>query len=181
MLADMDPKPVRAGDAADTVAAALRHGRHRADLSQRELAAAAGFSSTMVGRVEVGDTSVSLKVVGGLFALLGIRLAVIDGDGRVLDHLTLNEVTDRAGRRYPAHLDVRHVDDDGGSWWGELRFGYAPGCNPRRPVYTFDRRELRDRRRSRDAQRHLRQATDESALTEPGWLDTAGGAPGSAT
>jgi hypothetical protein len=64
-------------------------------------------------------------------------------------------VRDEAGRRYPAHLDVRHGDD--GWWYAAHRYGRAT------PWYTFDRA-----RWSRDQIRDRVGVAEEHMAPDPG-------------
>ncbi|MEV1284723.1 hypothetical protein [Modestobacter sp. NPDC049651] len=70
--------------------------------------------------------------------MAGLRLGLVDADGQVVAGMRDDAVRDGAGRRFPAHLDVRYGDVD---WWhGDQRY------DREQPWYTFDRsRHLRDR------------------------------------
>ena len=83
----------------------LRRIRRTADMSQRELAAMLGVAQSTVGRWEAGETSPDLETVARLAGLAGLRLALVDEDGRVVDPMTEGAIRDRGGRRFPAHLD----------------------------------------------------------------------------
>jgi transcriptional regulator with XRE-family HTH domain len=121
----------------------LRRIRRVADLSQRELAAALDVHASQVARFETGEREVPVTLLVQAAALAGLRLALLDGDGREVAPMTADGVRDRARRRFPAHLDTRHGDEDW--WYGPERYGRRP------PRYTFDRdRRLRDRWRDRD-------------------------------
>jgi glycine hydroxymethyltransferase len=159
----------------------LRLARRLADLSQRQLAEVAGTSPRVVSRIESGETSAPrLVTVQKLLSAAGFELVLkpraasghedvgVEDDGvRDVPEDGFAEVTDRAGRRFPAHLDVRPVDEFG-SWWGDwgmlsTRFPVIWHLAPRqRPEHTFDRlRWRRDQRR--EAQREALRDTSREA------------------
>jgi anthranilate synthase component 1 len=135
----------------------LRAARRFADLSQRELAEMAGTSRRTVERAE-GPDAAGLTV-GMLIRLLaaaaGCRLAAVSTDGHLLTAAEAEDLRDRGGRHYPAHLDVRRPGRMG-EWWGDWPYSVwlIPELAPRqRPDHTFDRaRWRRDRRREDSAQ-----------------------------
>jgi transcriptional regulator with XRE-family HTH domain len=124
------------------VAGAVRRIRRRADLSQRQLAQAAGISQSLVARVEAGKQDIAVGLLERLAALAGLRLVLIDEAGNEVAGMDDEAVRDQSGRRFPAHLDTRYGDVD---WWhGDERYSRE------RPWYTFDRnRYLRDHWRER--------------------------------
>ena len=126
----------------------LRAARHRADLSQRELAEKAGVPQSTVARVERLPGKATVTNVSILLAATGLRLAVLDEDGTELKPEEEDDADrrDRGYRRYPAHLDLRPGSDD---WWG---YGW-PMFDGKEPEYTFDRdRWTRDWRRGQRAE-----------------------------
>lgn len=84
----------------------LRRARRLADLSQRDLAAHLGVSSSAVARWEVGDAAIAVRDFDRVLRLAGLRLCVIDGDRRSVEPVPADGVRDNAGRCFPAHLDV---------------------------------------------------------------------------
>jgi transcriptional regulator with XRE-family HTH domain len=125
----------------------LRAARHRADLSQRELADKAGVPQSTVARVERLPGKATVSSVSILLAATGLRLAVLDEHGTELNPEDEDDADrrDRGYRRYPAHLDLRPGDDH---WWG---YGW-PMFDGKEPQYTFDRdRHSRDWRRQQKA------------------------------
>jgi transcriptional regulator with XRE-family HTH domain/ribosomal protein S18 acetylase RimI-like enzyme len=98
--------------------------RRRADLSQRELAARSGVPPATVGSVECGGSrNPSFRTVERLVAATGARLAIVDVDGSEPVRPPHDGLRDRAGRHFPAHLDVRQVTWRGAGWVGG--FGYV--------------------------------------------------------
>ena len=144
-------------DVATHVAAMVRAARRYADLSQRDLAEMAGTSRNTVERAE-GPEAPTLTVATLsrlLAAAAGCRLAAVTADGDLLGAVAAEELRDRGGRHFPAHLDVRRPGRMG-EWWGDFPYSswIVPGLAPRqRPEFTFDRaRWRRDRRRDDLAQ-----------------------------
>ena len=120
----------------------LRRIRRLADRSQRELADAGGVSKTALAAAEAGTRGLDARALARLAAVAGLRLTLLDGDGREVAPMDGGAVRDEGGRRFPAHLDTRHGDE---GWW------HGPHRYDRDPVtYTFDRhRRWRDARRAR--------------------------------
>jgi HTH-type transcriptional regulator/antitoxin HipB len=85
--------------------------RRLADLSQRELAGKAGVPQASVAALESGSRGVRLDVFARLVAAAGMRLAVLGPEGRQVTPFVADAARDNAGRRFPAHLDVRAPDD----------------------------------------------------------------------
>jgi transcriptional regulator with XRE-family HTH domain len=141
----------------------LRAARRLADLSQRELAEKAGLTQSVVARAEHSPHLARLDQVARLLETAGLRLLVIDNEGREFvpeDEEAANR-RDRGYRRYPAHLDVRPGTD---GWWGEgwpMFFG-------KRPQYTFDRVRWR-----RDFDRGLEERKNTEADSEQSNTDSA--------
>jgi transcriptional regulator with XRE-family HTH domain len=121
---------------------AVRRIRRIADMSQRELARAAGMSAAAIGHVEAGTRGLTVAALDRIAVLAGLRIALLDGSGDEATAMAAGAVRDRAGRRFPAHLDTRYGDQD---WWhGEHRYARE------QPWYTFDRvRYTRDHWRDR--------------------------------
>ena len=124
------------------VAGALRRIRRRADLSQRELAEASGVSQSSLSKAEAGHRGLPVDLLARCAVLAGLRLALLDESGTEVPTMAADAVRDRAGRRFPAHLDTRYGDED---WWhGQERY------SRQQPWYTFDRlRYTRDHWRAR--------------------------------
>ena len=89
----------------------LMRARREADMSQRGLATAAGVPQASIAGLEAGTRSVRLEVFARLVAAAGARLAVLGPDGEELVPFSEDTVRDNAGRRFPAHLDVRPPED----------------------------------------------------------------------
>ena len=119
----------------------LRRIRRTVDCSQREFARLLGLSATAVAQAETGVRDLPATVLARAAELAGLRLALVDGQDREVPGMAGDAVRDRAGRRFPAHLDTRHGDE--GWWHGPERYSREP------PTYTFDRdRRLRDEYRA---------------------------------
>jgi transcriptional regulator with XRE-family HTH domain len=124
----------------------LRRVRRTADLSQRELARATEVPCGTIAAAEAGTRGLDVRVLARLAAVTGLRLALLDAEGREVTPMEGAAVRDEAGRHFPAHLDTRHGDED---WW------HGPHRYDREPVtYTFTRD-----RRHRDARRLARGGT----------------------
>jgi transcriptional regulator with XRE-family HTH domain len=120
----------------------LRRIRRLADLSQRELAAAAGISPSTVGHAESGARDLSVRLMADMAELAGLRLALLDRSGGEVGPMSDEAIRDSAGRLFPAHLDTRYSDE--GWWHGPHRY------DREQPWYTFTRRrDIRDRVRRR--------------------------------
>jgi transcriptional regulator with XRE-family HTH domain len=147
---------------ADEFGSYLRAARHVADVSQRELATNAGVAPSTLGRIEAGTNVPRLGLALRLLAATGHGLAVVnDVTGEPLMLMGTDNLTDAAGRRFPAHCDVRPVGPGFREWWGDL--GYT---GRKRPTHTFDlSREYREWRR-RSAPESLLGATVGGARTE---------------
>jgi DNA-binding XRE family transcriptional regulator len=87
----------------------LRVLRRRFDLSQRQLAAAAGVPKSTVADIESGRSIPSVAVWSDLAAAVGWRVELVNLDDQVVTWLGTPSAPQRdaAGRRYPAHLDLR--------------------------------------------------------------------------
>ncbi|GII21326.1 helix-turn-helix domain-containing protein [Planosporangium mesophilum] len=144
----------------------LRAVRRKADMSQRELARAAGVSPSSVGRVESGARAASVALFSRLVDAAGMHLLVVDDHGRVITPmLDREDLRDGAERRYPSHLDTI-TDPEPGEWWADI-YGLA------RPPETFFRdRRLRDamRRRSQWEVRVAKYRTSPEP-PDPRWSD----------
>lgn len=145
-----DPAPLaRTCVVADLVRAARRH----ADLSQRQLAEASKVSTATIERIEASLGARPLfETVTRLLDAAGTRLVLVDDDGGLIESRR-QPATDRAGRVFPAHLDVRESGPFGG-WWGDWPYLSCLAekfwhLSPRqRPDHTFDLNRLtRDDRR----------------------------------
>ena len=133
----------------------LRRIRRTADMSQREMAAAAGIPRSTLAAGESGDRDLGARALARAAAVAGLRLALLDGEGAEMRPMDDDAVRDMVGRRFPAHLDTRYSEED---WWhGPERY------SRRQPWYTFDRRrDVRDRFTRRDG------VPDDHQLPQPG-------------
>ncbi len=144
----------RSGGGVD-VAGLLRRVRRLADMSQRELAAAAGVSRDRLGRAETGRGDLGVGELSRIVSLARLRLVLLDAQGAEVTPMSPATVRDRGGRHFPAHLDTRHGDE--GWWYGPHR--YTRG----QPDFTFDRD-----RRTRDSWRRQQGTADDHHQQRPG-------------
>ena len=90
----------------------VRRVRRLSDLSQRDLAQRLGVSQSTVARWETGQSSPTLGVVEQILAFGGLRLAAVDASGATVAPMRDDAARDRAGRRFPAHVDLDAIN-----WW----------------------------------------------------------------
>jgi transcriptional regulator with XRE-family HTH domain len=130
-------------DAVLPVDVLLRAARHVADLSQRELAAAARVDPATVARIESGVVrSPGYRLVQRLLAAAGCQLTAVGPNGAILLPRPYDNEVDRGHRLWPAHLKVRpvvHMWD----WW----MGFTRTTDVPLPAFTADWRRLRGRSR----------------------------------
>lgn len=129
----------------------LRALRRRADLSQRRLAELAGVPQTTVARIESGQvTDPRFRTVERLLRAARAEM-VVSGGGEPVPSEGLR---DQADRNYPAHLDVRPVEeltDWAGAWWAHWHRLPQQAWPLQPPEYTYDlSRARRERRRQRE-------------------------------
>jgi len=145
----------------------IRAARKLADFSQRELASRAGIPYSVVARVESAPERARVGDFALLLRAAGLRMQIVDNAGREIapEQRESAGLTDRARRRYPAHLDVRPGK---AGWWGD---GW-PMFDGKAPANTFDRsRGLRDWRRERheiEARRAEELVAEMRRATRPG-------------
>lgn len=101
----------------------IRRVRRVCDLNQLELAERLGVSQSTIGRWETGAAEPTVSMFTTLVALAGWSLSVRDENAEAVRPMRPDGVRDAAGRRRPAHLDVK----------------------PRRPTYTSWGRKIVDR------------------------------------
>ena len=90
----------------------IRRVRRVADLSQRDLAQRMGVSQSTVARWETGQSRPTLGAFEQMLAVGGLRLQVIDSSGATVAPMREDGARDRAGRRFPAHVDLDAI-----GWW----------------------------------------------------------------
>jgi HTH-type transcriptional regulator/antitoxin HipB len=133
----------------------LRRIRRLADLSQRELGRKAAVSAAAIAHAEAGTRDLPVSALRRIARVAGLRLAVVDQEGRPIVGMADDAVRDMSGRRFPAHLDTRYGDID---WW------HDDGRYSReQPWYTFDRL-----RYTRDYWRDRLGVPDDHQLPQPG-------------
>lgn len=116
--------------------------RRTCDLSQRELAAAVGLDQSQVARIESARRRIDVPVLGRILALAGYRIAILDRDGVEVTPIPADVLRDNAGRRMPAHLDVRPPFDR------PREVLLHPHADRPRPRAWYHHRARRDRRRA---------------------------------
>ena len=98
------------GQVAFDVGGYVRRARRLADLSQRDLADTLGLSRAAVGRLETSPVRVDIPTMESILALAGLRLAVVDREGRAVEAVPADTLRDHRERRFPAHLDATPPD-----------------------------------------------------------------------
>jgi transcriptional regulator with XRE-family HTH domain len=144
-----------------SVAGYVRQVRRLSSTSQRELAEYVGMPQSTVSRIEAGTRVPGIATLVRILEFAGLRLEVVDKEGRICAPLEEMPATrDWGGRRWPAHLGLI-LDPLPGEWWGD-RFGLV------RPPETV-RRDPAARARHRDVFHRLRGI---GATSEPlDWRD----------
>lgn len=119
----------------------IRAARRYADMSQRELAKAAGIGRSTIAKLETGASMPTLNLLLKILDAARLNLVTVDNDGRVVHPMKVwDDTRDGADRLFPAHLDLI-LDPKNDDWWG-TRYGLD------RPPETFHRdREYRDAKR----------------------------------
>lgn len=137
------------------VAGMLRRARRAADLSQREMAAAARIAKSTLAAAEAGTRDLPATALLRALEVAGVRLLLVDADGVEVAPMDDGAVRDMGGRFFPAHLDTRYSEEE---WWhGPERYSRPE------PWYTFDRR-----RTTRDAVRRRRGTPEDHQLPRAG-------------
>lgn len=91
----------------------VRRIRRILDVSQRGLAAVLEVSQSVVARWETGRTSPRADVLHHLLQLAGLRASVHHAEsGEEVEPMRDDGARDRAGRRFPAHVDLSVT-----GWW----------------------------------------------------------------
>lgn len=107
----------------------VRRLRRVAGLSQRAMADLTDMTQQTLARVETARQDLRVREFAALVRTAGLRLVLVDGSGAEVAPMQPDTVRDAGGRRFPAHVDVRHGDDD---WWhGPHRY------TREQPTYTF--------------------------------------------
>lgn len=150
---------VEAGEArALDVARLVMRVRRLGDLSQRDLARVLGISQSQVARIERSLRELDVRTLERILGLAGLRLAVVHDDGTEVLPVSDDVIRDNAGRRMPAHLDVRVPTDRPRRLLTDTRYDRPE------PQGWYHHRPERDRRRrqsgatSRDDQPTARDA-----------------------
>jgi len=147
----------------------VRQVRRLSRTSQRELAKYIKVPQSTISRIEAGGRVPTIATMVRILRFAGLRLAVVDNEGRLCAPLEeLPRTRDWGGRRWPAHLGLI-LDPRPGEWWGD-KYGLVrppetvhrdPAARERhREVFnrlrgigaTWEPRDWRDRR-LRDARR----------------------------
>lgn len=138
--------------ASETAGGLVRRVRRRLDVSQRGLAEILGVEASRVARWETGRTPPGVGELEAVLALVGLRLVAVDAEGEVVDPMSEEAVRDRAGRRYPAHADLRTA-----GWWipPGSRLTARAGADERRSAALGDPQVYYDLGWQRDAVRHF--------------------------
>jgi transcriptional regulator with XRE-family HTH domain len=132
----------------------LRALRHAADLSQRELATLAGMRPATVAEIESGaNGNPRVRTLERLVVAAGGRIRILGAHGAEVQAGPHDHLRDEGGRHFPGHLDVRPVRtprDWSGAWWAPWYTLREEQYPKRVPPWTYDGRDMRDRRRARE-------------------------------
>lgn len=100
----------------------VRQVRRLTSTSQRELAEYVKVPQSTVSRIEAGTSVPTIGTLVRILRFAGLRLAVVDDEGRICAPLEEMPATrDWGGRRWPSHLGLI-LDPKPGEWWGD-RYG----------------------------------------------------------
>jgi transcriptional regulator with XRE-family HTH domain len=116
--------------------------RRTCDLSQRDLGDAIGLDHSQIARIEASLRRVDLPLLARILSLAGMRIAILDRDGNEVMPIAPDVLRDNAGRRMPAHLDVRAPDDGRTSTLLNARYDRTS------PKAWYHHQTVRDRRRN---------------------------------
>ena len=120
----------------------LRRIRRAADLSQRQLAEQVGVPKSTLAAAEAGVRDLPVSRLAAAAALAGLRIALVDAEGREQSPMSSDGARDAARRHLPAHLDTLHS--------AELADRWEHRPDRRQPWFTFEiDRSARDTRRAR--------------------------------
>ncbi len=106
----------------DRFARLVVRARRLGDLSQRDLAGRVDVAASTVSRIESGQIVPDVRLFCRIMAAAGLRLAVLDPEGRDVAAVSDDAVRDNAGRRFPAHLDVAPPDEVPYERWAYPRY-----------------------------------------------------------
>jgi HTH-type transcriptional regulator/antitoxin HipB len=116
--------------------------RRTCDLSQRDLGTAIGLDHSQIARIESSLRRIDLPLLARILSLAGMRVAILDRDGNEVLPIAPDVLRDNAGRRMPAHLDVRAPSDRPTSALLNARYDRTS------PKAWYHHRTVRDRRRN---------------------------------
>lgn len=115
-------------------------------LSQREFAARVGVPPSTIDRIEAGRSDPRLSTFVAMVRAAGYHLVIADRYGRPLaSRKEIEEMFDRAGRRFPAHLRSGPTPpymSEGRNWWGWHNIAF-PLVDENVPENTYWRRPPR--------------------------------------
>ncbi|MGR6967187.1 helix-turn-helix transcriptional regulator [Geodermatophilus sp. URMC 61] len=94
----------------------VRRIRRTADMSQRELAARTGLSKTTIAAAEAGNRDLGVTRLALLAEVAGLRLVLLDAEGREVTGMDPGGARDATQRRLPAHLDTQPTDQVADRW-----------------------------------------------------------------
>jgi transcriptional regulator with XRE-family HTH domain len=130
----------------------VRKARRLADMSQREMARAAGVSQAAISKIEADALTPSIDLLLRVLGAAKLRLVVVDDEGHVVEPMKdWQDTEDGAGRRYPSHLDII-LDPKPGEWWADQYGLTAPPETFRRDRVVRDMQRIRSRWEVRVAQ-----------------------------
>lgn len=136
-MTDQETTP-RVPGAVEQVGLALRAFRRSRGWSQRALAAELGMAQSVLARMERRAGEAPLQLVLDVLREAGFALVLVDDRGQVVTDWEPTDLVaaDRAGRRFPAHREVR-TSKHGPRWWLFHEYFGTGKCGPQ-PGWTAE-------------------------------------------
>ena len=121
------PGPGECGSTGLDVPGLVRRVRRNAGMSQRAFATVLGCSKSTVAKWESGRSHPRLVRLEQILAISQLQLKAVNASGSEISGFGRDAALDRAGRQYPAHINLLRWRP-GRHWWGLI--GYGVHCMP---------------------------------------------------